>query len=405
MAGVAAGKRMIAVRSTEVRRDFPLLKDIIYLDSAATSLSPEPVIHAMNEYERMYRANVGRGVHRLTSLASQKYHNAHQKVARFIGAGEGTTVLTKNTTEAINMVACGLRWKKGDTVVTTAMEHHSNFLPWIRLRDREVRTEVVVPQADGTFDLSAFELAINDSTRLVALSHASNVLGTVLPVKEIAGICKEHGARLLVDGAQSAPHLPVSVKDIGCDYFCFSGHKMLGPTGTGILWMKEDDIDPLLVGGGMIESVSAENYTLAAGYQRYEAGTPHIAGMIGLGRAVEYLEGSGMDSVRRHEERLTEKLLAGLASLEHVRVYGPMDNAERIGVVSFNIEGMHPHEVSHILDEAAAIMTRSGEHCCQPLMHHLGTPGGTVRVSLYLYNTAEEIDLLLDTIAEITRRL
>lgn len=405
MAAVAAGQRMVAVKASEIRKDFPLLKDIIYFDSAATSLSPEPVIHAMNEYERMYRANVGRGVHRLTSLASQKYHNAHQKVARFIGAGEGTTVLTKNTTEAINMVACGLNWKKGDAVVTTVMEHHSNFLPWMRLRDRGMRMEVVVPQADGTFDLSAFELAINDSTRLVALSHASNVLGTVLPVKEIAAICREHGARLLIDGAQSAPHIPVNVKDIGCDYFCFSGHKMLGPTGTGVLWMKDNDIDPLLVGGGMIGSVSTEGYTLAPGYQRYEAGTPHIAGMIGLGRAVEYLEGSGMDSVRKHEERLTRRLLSGLTSLEHIRIYGPVEDAERIGVVSFNIEDMHPHEVSHILDEAAAIMTRSGEHCCQPLMHHLGLPGGTVRVSLYLYNTAEEIDLLLDTLAEITRRL
>lgn len=405
MAAVAAGQRMVAVKASEIRKDFPLLKDIIYFDSAATSLSPEPVIHAMNEYERMYRANVGRGVHRLTSLASQKYHNAHQKVARFIGAGEGTTVLTKNTTEAINMVASGLSWKKGDAVVTTVMEHHSNFLPWMRLRDRGMRMEVVVPQADGTFDLSAFELAINDSTRLVALSHASNVLGTVLPVKEIATICKEHGSRLLIDGAQSAPHIPVNVKDIGCDYFCFSGHKMLGPTGTGVLWMKDNDIDPLLVGGGMIGSVSTEDYTLAPGYQRYEAGTPHIAGMIGLGRAVEYLQGSDMDSVRKHEERLTSRLLSGLTSLEHIHIYGPVEDAERIGVVSFNIGDMHPHEVSHILDEAAAIMTRSGEHCCQPLMHHLGLPGGTVRVSLYLYNTAEEIDLLLDTLAEITRRL
>ncbi len=390
---------------TDLRKDFPLVDDIVYFDNAATSLIPEPVINAMNEFERRYRANVGRGVHRLTSIASQRYFNSHQKVARFIGADAGTTVLTKNTTEAINMVACGLKWNKGDSVVTTALEHHSNLLPWLRLRERGVGVKVLMPHPDGTLDLSAFELAVNDNTRLVAISHASNVLGTILPVKEIAAICNEHGTRLLVDGAQSAPHLPVNVKDIGCDYFCFSGHKMLGPTGTGILWMKDSDISPLLVGGGMIESVSTEDYTLAGGYQRYEAGTPHIAGMIGLGRAVEYLEKAGMDSVREHERRLTRKLLGGLASMENIRIYGPAENMERIGVISFNIEGMHPHEVSHILDEAAAIMTRSGEHCCQPLMRHMGLPGGTVRVSLYLYNTEEEIGLLLETLEEITRRL
>ncbi len=390
---------------TDLRKDFPLVEDIIYFDNAATSLIPEPVINAMNEFERMYRANVGRGVHRLTSIASQRYFNSHQKVARFIGADAGTTVLTKNTTEAINMVACGLKWNKGDSVVTTALEHHSNLLPWLRLRERGVGVNVLMPQPDGTFDLSAFERAVNDNTRLVAISHASNVLGTILPVKEIAAICSEHGTRLLVDGAQSAPHLPVNVKDIGCDYFCFSGHKMLGPTGTGILWMKDNDISPLLVGGGMIESVSTEDYTLAGGYQRYEAGTPHIAGMIGLGRAVEYLEKAGMDSVREHERRLTGELLRGLASLKNIHIYGPAENTERIGVISFNIEGMHPHEVSHILDEAAAIMTRSGEHCCQPLMRHMGLPDGTVRVSLYLYNTKEEIGLLLETLEEITRRL
>ncbi|WP_292465521.1 cysteine desulfurase [Methanolobus sp.] len=396
---------MAALRNIELRKDFPLLNDVIYFDNAATSLIPEPVIDIMNEFERMYRANVGRGVHRLTSIASQKYFNAHQKVAHFIGADAGTTVLAKNTTEAINMVAYGLKWSKGDSVVTTVIEHHSNFLPWMRLRQKGVGMEVILPQSDGTFDLSDFELAINDNTRLVAVSHASNVLGTILPVKEIAAICEEHDTRLLVDGAQSAPHLPVNVMDIGCDYFCFSGHKMLGPTGTGILWMKDDDISPLLVGGGMIESVSIEEYTLAEGYQRHEAGTPHIAGMIGLGGAAEYLEKAGMNDIKKHEEQLTLKLLTGLASLEHVHIYGPENDKDRIGVVSFNIEGMHPHEVSHILDEASSIMTRSGEHCCQPLMNYLGLPGGTVRVSLYLYNTEEEIDLLLDTLDELTRRL
>ncbi|MDW7731809.1 MAG: cysteine desulfurase [Methanolobus sp.] len=388
-----------------IRKDFPLLEDVAYLDNAATSLSPEPVIHAMNEFERHYRSNVGRGVHRLTTVATQRYWDAHRKVAEFIGGEDGTTVLTKNTTEAINMVAFGLEWDHGDNIVTTVLEHHSNFLPWMELRKKGVEVSVIDPFPDGTIDLATFDSAISDNTRLVALTHASNVLGNVLPVKEIASICQEHGAKLLIDGAQSAPHIPVNVKEIGCDYFCFSGHKMLGPTGTGILWMKEAGINPLLLGGGAIDRVTRDNYTLAEGYQRYEAGTPHIAGMIGLGYAVDYLNKIDMDSIEKHERKMTQRLIHGLEDMENVHVYGPLEKKRRIGVVSFNIEGMHPHEVSHILDEASGIITRSGEHCCQPLMDYLGLPGGTVRASIYLYNTEEETDLLLNTVEEIARRL
>ena len=270
-----------------IRRDFPLLNDVAYLDNAATSLSPEPVICAMNEFERHYRSNVGRGVHRLTAFATQKYWDAHRKVAKFIGGEDGTTVLTKNTTEAVNTIAYGLNWQHGDNIVTTVLEHHSNFLPWIHLRKKGVDVSVVEPFYDGAIDINAFEAVIDADTRLVAITHASNALGNILEVKEIASLCQENGAKLLIDGAQSAPHISVNVKDIGCDYFCFSGHKMLGPTGTGILWMKEADIDPLLLGGGAIEKVSIDTYTLAEGYERYEAGTPHVSGMIGLGHAVD----------------------------------------------------------------------------------------------------------------------
>ncbi|TGC11330.1 aminotransferase class V-fold PLP-dependent enzyme [Methanolobus halotolerans] len=388
-----------------IREDFPLLDNIAYLDNAATSLSPEPVIRAMNEFERHYRSNVGRGVHRLTTIATQRYWDSHIKVAELIGGEDGTTVLTKNTTEAINMVACGLEWHSGDNIVTTVLEHHSNFLPWVHLRKKGIGVSTIEPFPDGMIDISAFESAINENTGLVALTHASNVLGNVLPVKEIASICQEHGARLLIDGAQSVPHISVDVKKTGCDYFCFSGHKMLGPTGTGILWMKETDIDPLLLGGGAIDKVSLDSYTLAEGYQRYEAGTPNIAGMIGLGYAVDYLRKVGMDNIERHEKKLTEKVIHGLEDMEQVHVYGPVEKSARIGVVSFNIEGMHPHEVSHILDEGSDMITRSGEHCCHPLMEYMGLPNGTVRISMYLYNTEEEIDLLLATIEEITRRL
>lgn len=388
-----------------IRDDFPILADISYMDNAATSLSPEQVISSTNDFERHYRSNVGRGVHRLTSMASQKYWYAHQKIARFIGGENGTTVLTKNTTEAINMVACGTSWSKGDNVVSSILEHHSNFLPWIRLRKMGVDVSVIRADTHGSFDLGDFEHTINENTRMVAITHASNVLGNLLPVKEIASICHENGAKLLVDGAQTVPHVPLDVNELGCDYLCFSGHKMLGPTGTGVLWMKEPDIQPMIVGGGMIENVSVNDYTLASGYEQYEAGTPNISGAIGLARAVEYLEDIGMDKIKKHESRITKRLLEGLYDLKGITVYGPEDNCRKIGVVSFNVEGLHPHEVAHILDEGAGIMVRSGEHCCQPLMEHMGLDNGTVRASLYLYNNEEEVDLLIATMEELTRRL
>lgn len=393
------------MNTSDIRKDFPILENIAYLDNAATSLSPEPVIHAMNEFEHLYRANVGRALHRLAKFASQRYLNAHEKVASFIGGENGTTVLTKNTTEAINMVASGQEWQKGDSIVTTMLEHHSNFLPWIRLRDKGVKVSLIRPKSDGSLNLSELDAAIDETTKLVSVTHASNVLGNVLPVKQIASMCQKHGVKLLIDGAQSVPHLSVNVNDIGCDYLCFSGHKMLGPTGTGILWMKEPDLNPFVVGGGMIDRVSEEGYTLANGYQRYEAGTSHIAGMIGLAEAVDYLKQADMSVIQRQEEKLTHRMIKGLSEIDEVSIYGPVDNKNRIGVVSFNIQGMHSHEVAHILDEAAAIMVRSGDHCCQPLMKYLGHGQGTVRASLYLYNTEEEIDLLIATVDEIARRL
>lgn len=393
-----------AVRIEDAREDFPIMKDLIYMDSAATSLSPVPVISAMNEYELRYRANVGRGVHRLAMVATQKYADAHNKIASFIGAKQGHVVITKNTTEAINMVACGLEWKKGDRIVTTLLEHHSNYLPWLRLRERHgVDLRIIPPGQDGTFDPVLFEDAINDTTKLVALTQASNVLGSITPVKEISALCREHGSRLLVDGAQSVPHIPVDVEETGCDYLCFSGHKMLGPTGTGVLWMKSPDISPLLVGGGMISDVTVDHYTEAGGFQRYEAGTPPVGSCIGLGKAVEYLNGIGMEIIRDHENILTTRLIEGLSSIKGVTVHGPQTGKNRIGVVSFSVENLHPHDVAHILDEAAGIMVRSGEHCCIPLMRHIGTPDGTVRASLHLYNNADDVERLIVTVEEISR--
>ncbi|MDD4255708.1 MAG: aminotransferase class V-fold PLP-dependent enzyme [Methanofollis sp.] len=389
-----------------IRRDFPILGDIVYLDNAATSFSPEAVVEAMVEFEHRYRANVGRGVHRLTQIASQRYWHAHEKVAAFIGGKDGVTVFTKNTTEAVNMVAQGLSWKPGDRVVTTILEHHSNLLPWTHLKKQGVEVVVIPIKPDASLDLDAFREAVEAAPpRLVAVTHASNVLGTVTPVEEIARICHEHGSLLLVDGAQSVPHMPVDVARIGCDFFCFSGHKMLGPTGTGVLWMKEPILEPTVFGGGMVEAVTADGFTPAAGYQQYEAGTPNIGGGIGLGAAVGYLEKIGMEEVRQYEEELTTRLIDGLKGIEGVHVYAAEDPAARIGVVSFTIDGLHPHEVAQQLDEGAEIMVRSGHHCCMPLMEHLGLPEGTVRASLALYTTRKEVDLLVASVAEICRGL
>jgi len=383
--------------------DFQIPRYLHYMDSAATSLVPEPVIAAMNEYDRQYRANVGRGMHRLTRVATQKYQDAHELVSNFIGGKEGTTVFTKNTTEAINMVAAGLDWHPGDRIVTTVVEHHSNLLPWLRLRQKGVEVAVIQPGKAGVFDLEAFKEAITDDTKLVAVSHVSNVLGTVQPVREIAEICKAQGAYFLVDGAQSVPHVPVDARALGCDFLCFSGHKMLGPTGTGVLWMRDTLISPLILGGGTVENVTTKGYILTGDYQRFEGGTPNISGAIGLGQSVKYLESLGMDTIFRHEQKLTERLLTGLAGIDKVTVYGPQDTKNRIGVVSFTIDRIHPHEIAYFLDERAAVLVRSGDHCCIPLMKHFGLQNGTVRASLYLYNTSEDVDMLIETVEEIVR--
>ena len=289
-----------------IRADFPLLSEVCYLDSAATSLSPEPVLDAMLDYEHRFRANSGRGVHRIAQLTSQKYRDAHQRVRKFIHASTGELVFTRNSTEAINTVASGFPWKEGDEVITTLLEHHSNLLPWMRLRNRkEIDLMLIPPAQDGTLDPAALEAIITGKTRIVAITHASNVLGNVVPIREFAiyATIMEHSF-LLTDPSQY-PHIPVDVDHLNCDFLCFSGHKMLGPTGTGVLFMRETCLEPLLVGGGSVDLVTATGYTLTDGYERYEAGTPNISGAIGLTRAVEYLEALGMENIQRHEQQIT----------------------------------------------------------------------------------------------------
>ena len=389
-----------------LRRDFPILQDIIYLDSASTSLTPEPVLQSVQQYYRGYKANVGRGVYRTAQMADQRYRDAHGKAADFIGGGEeGQTVFTRNATESINIVARGLNWKKGDRIVTTLLEHHSNLLPWIRQKQLGADLKMVKPDRDGLLDLSHLDSTIKKGTRMVAVSQVSNALGSVLPIKEIGEICRDRGAALLVDGAQSVPHMPSNVAKLNCDFLCFSGHKMLAPMGAGVLWMRrEEGVEPLLLGGGMVEDADLDGYVAKKGYEGYEAGTPDISAAIGLGRALDYLAEVGMEKIHSHEQRLALRLAEGLQGIEGVVVYGPAPSrGRRSGVVSFSVEGLLTHEVAMMLDQAAGICVRSGHHCCIPLMKHLGLKHGTVRASVYLYNTEAEIDKLLATVEQIAR--
>lgn len=396
----------------KTRLDFPILNSgIIYMDNAASSLTPEPVIQKMSEFYHQYRANVERGVHRLSQKASEEYERAHLKVAELINAKSETEVMmTRNTTEGINLVANGSDWEKGDKIVTTLIEHHSNFIVWLRLKRKYgVEVEIVRPNKEGIFDITDFEKLINDRTKLVAVTHVSNVLGVIAPVAEIAKLAHEHGARLLVDAAQSVPHFKVDVQRIGCDYLAFSGHKMLGPTGVGVLYVNGELIDttePLCIGGGTIEDVSLDGYQLAKSPMRFEAGTPPIAEAIGLAAAVDYLNEVGLESIEAHEKALTKKICQGLSDVPGVETYGPQDPKNRSGITSFNVKNLNPHDVALTLDVSADIMVRSGHHCALPLMKELlNLPNGSVRASIYLYNTEEEAEKLISTVAEIAKSL
>jgi cysteine desulfurase/selenocysteine lyase len=384
-----------------LRNQFPMIGDLIYLDNAATSLIPERVLSVMDQFERSYRANVGRGVHRLARIASQKYWHAHEKVTDLINGIGGLTVFVKNTTEAITMIAHGLEWQPGDVVVTTILEHHSNLLPWRALEKLGVTIQVIDIRPDLTLDMKAFAAAMNDSVRLVAVTQASNVIGTIVPIAEISVLCKQHDILFSVDAAQSIPRMPVDAQALGADFISFSGHKMCGPTGTGVLWMKKPILEPLFFGGGMVEHVTDDGFTLAEGVHRYEAGTPNIAGGIGLGEAAAFLKEIGMKQIETRERELGNRLIEKLSVIPGVHVYAPTNPNQRIGVVSFTVADISPHEVATYLDDEGGIMVRSGMHCAEPLMHRLGCPDGTIRASIAFYNTENEIDTLVATIQEM----
>lgn len=393
----------------KIRRDFPILnrrvgeKPLVYLDNAATSQKPRQVINALSEYYELHNANIHRAVHLLAEEATAAYEEARGKLGRFLGAPDTTgLIFTRGTTESINLVAYAWGRKflrEGDEVVLTESEHHSNLVPWqLTAQATGAKLHFIPVLDDGTLDMEEAERLIGPRTRMVAAIHASNVLGTINPVEKLAALAHEVGALMLVDGAQSAPHTPVDVASLGCDFFACSGHKMLGPTGVGVLWGRPElleEMDPFMGGGEMIREVHLDHSTWNDLPYKFEAGTMNIAQAIGLGAAVDYLEGLGMQHVREHERRLGEYAYRRLSDIEGITTYGPKEG--RTGLVSFSLPDVHPHDLSQLLnDEGIAI--RSGHHCAQPLMRRLGVPA-TARASFYLYNTEDEVDTLVEAIS------
>ena len=402
-----------------IRADFPILDQehhdgvpLIFLDSAASSQKPQSVIQAIENYYRQTHANVHRGIHKLSEAATVAFEEARVKIRRFINAKSRREIIfTRNTTESINLVAYS--WgrdnlKPGDVVVSSVMEHHSNIVPWQILAEQIGFTLKFLPVTDhGHLDLREYERILREEpVRLVTVAHVSNVLGTVNPIAEMAQEAHEAGAIILVDGAQSAPHMPVDVRELNADFYAFSGHKMLGPTGIGVLYGKRElleEMSPWMGGGDMISRVSLEGSSWNELPYKFEAGTPAIAPAIGLGAAVDYLQELGMDWVHDYEQQITAYALERLSEVPQLQLFGPSDATERGGVAAFRLANHHPHDVAQLLD-AQGVAVRAGHHCAQPLHHALGVQS-TTRASFYIYNTPEEIDALVSGLYETMKIL
>jgi cysteine desulfurase/selenocysteine lyase len=386
------------------RNDFPILNQevnghpLVYLDSAATSQKPFQVIEAVEAYYKGYNSNVHRGVHTLGTRATDAYEGAREKVRRFINARSTKEIIfTRGTTTALNLVAHGYARRRlgpGDEIVITPAEHHSNLIPWQQAAKATGAALKYLPlEPDGALDLEKVKQTITPNTRIVAVHYVSNVLGTVQPIKEIARIVHDNGGILVVDGAQAAPHIKIDVRDLDVDFLAFSGHKMCGPTGIGVLYGREELLEktePIEFGGEMIDHVDLYEATWKELPWKFEGGTPIIAGAIGLGAAIDYLEAIGMDKIEEHDRKLTAYAIRKLSEIEGVTIYGPKEN--RVGAVTFNLGDIHPHDVATVLD-AEGIAVRAGHHCCQPLMRWLNVTA-TARASFYLYNDESDIDRL-----------
>ncbi len=398
-----------------IRRDFPILgrrvhgKRLIYLDNAATSQKPNVVIDSLVDYYSKHNANIHRGVHQLSIEATEMYEEARRKVASFIGSSSQEEVIfTRGTTESINLVR--FAWaernlRSGDTIVTTMMEHHGNVVPWqLAAKRTGAKLKFVGLDAQGRLKIDELEDSMRDSPRLLALTHCSNVVGTINDVARICRRARSAGTVTLVDAAQSVPHMPVDVKEIGCDFFAFSGHKMLGPTGIGVLYGRRElleEMEPFQGGGDMIKAVHISGAEWNEIPYKFEAGTASIADAIALGVAVDYLASLGMQRVREHEKELLKYAFKQLQEMEQVTVYGPEDVSERGGVISFNYGDIHPHDMASILDEEG-VAIRSGHHCAQPLIEWLGISAAN-RASFYIYNSTDDIDALVQGLKKAGR--
>ena len=398
---------------TEIRKDFPILERetrkgvrVVYLDSTATSQKPLQVIEAMNDYYRRSNANIHRGVHTLAEEATSMYEGAREKIARFVNAASAREIIyTRNTTESINLVAYSwarANLKAGDLVILTEMEHHSNLVPWHMLQmERGIELDFIPVTQDGLLDLETYKALLDRRPKLVSFTHMSNVLGTINPAAEIICLGHEAGAIVLVDGAQSVPHLQVDVQALDADFYAFSAHKMCGPTGIGVLYGKTallDSMPPFLGGGDMIKEVKLRSFRANTLPHKFEAGTPAIAEAVGFGAAVDYLTGIGMDKIAAHEHEITEYALERLEEIPGVKLFGPSAD-KKGGVAAFTLEGVHPHDVAQILDQDG-IAVRAGHHCAQPLHEKFGLHA-TSRASFYLYNTKDEVDMLVNGIYKV----
>ena len=401
----------------KIRPDFPILtkeifgNPLVYLDNAATSQKPRQVIDALIDYYENFNANVHRGVHTLSVEATDRFEDAREKVSSFINCESSDSVIwTRNASESLNLVAYS--WGEhnigeGDEILLTPMEHHSNLVPWQELARRKNAVIKFIPMLEnGTLDMDQVDDLITEKTALVSAVHMSNALGTINPVRELAEKAHRSGAKILVDGAQSVPHMPTNVQELNCDFLVFSGHKMLGPTGIGALYVEKEileSMEPFLTGGEMVLEVSYQKASWADLPMRFEAGTPNIADSIGLGSAVDYLNGLGMENVREHEKDLTAYALDRFrkADLEGLDLFGPDDPNIRGGVFSFNTPDVHPHDLGTFLDRMG-IAVRTGHHCAMPLVRSLGV-AATTRASFYLYNTEKEVDILVDAVTEALR--
>ena len=403
------------VNSYELRNDFPIFKkkingkELVYLDNASTTQKPYSVINSITDFYSNYNSNIHRAVYQLAEEATTLYEQSRDKIANFINVRPEEIVFTRNTTESINLIAhswARTNLKKDDVVAITELEHHSNIVPWqILSQEIGTRLEYVGIDENGFLDLEyLIELISSKKVRLVSLSHMSNVLGTIVPIERIIKIAHENDIPVLVDGAQSVPHMPVNVKNMDCDFLVFSAHKMLGPTGVGVLYAKKEILEkmrPFMGGGDMIKEVFKFHTNYNEVPYKFEAGTPNIADVVGFGAAIDYLEKIGMENIRKHEIDLTEYALESMLSINHLIVYGPRDPNYRGGVISFNIADIHPHDLATIMNDHG-IAIRSGHHCAQVLMQRLDVPA-TSRASFYIYNTKEEIDKFVNAIKEAGR--